>query len=261
MQRKIRRPAQYEPGAMANNTKEAGERLRLSRERLMASDLKQNTRAWRLWATCVEATVGYTREADQTYVVGLARQANMERQVASKLLEQFTELGVFDWRSGPRGSHTPGILTLPSGGHSGTVSRASGGQSGTVSTAAQGVRVTPLHSNELSTKCNAVSLDVGAQRSPLSTHRAPDSLEGSEGWEAERRAIHEARPAPEAWDVLAAELDAVLPAEHEPDLAELFPPFHGDERTGDGVGDDEASQMRWRAANPSKVRARRRRER
>jgi hypothetical protein len=48
-------------------------------ERLMASDLTRNTRAWRLWAACVDATVGYTREADQTDVVGLATRAGMER--------------------------------------------------------------------------------------------------------------------------------------------------------------------------------------
>lgn len=34
--------------------------------------------------------------------------------------------------------------------------------------------------------------------------------------------------------------------------------FDHDERTGDGVGDDERSQMRWRAANASKVRVRER---
>jgi hypothetical protein len=34
----------------------------------------------------------------------------------------------------------------------------------------------------------------------------------------------------------------------------------GDERTGDGIADDERSQMLWRAANPAKARARRREE-
>jgi hypothetical protein len=42
--------------------------------------------------------------------------------------------------------------------------------------------------------------------------------------------------------------------------AERFAPFHGDERTGDGVGDDEASQLRWNGANPRKTSARSKRD-
>jgi hypothetical protein len=248
---------------MANNTKEMAERLRLSRERLLASDLKQNTRAWRLWAACVEATVGYTREADQTYVVGLARRAGMERQVASQLLQRFSELGVFAWASGPRGSHAPGMLALPSG-----------GQSDTMSHAAQGVKVTPLHSGELSVESmsNAVSIDTGTHHSPLID--APDSVEGSEEWRAERHAGPEALPEP-AWDPveLAAALEESLAGDEPDPYADLSPAlrrcfgldnpdgWHGDERTGDGIGDDERSQMRWRADNPRKVRSRRNAER
>jgi hypothetical protein len=248
MHRKIRRPAHCEPGAMADNTQEMAERLRLSRERLMASDLKGTTRAWRLWAACVDATVGYTREADQTYVVGLAKRAGMERQVASQLLQRFNELGVFAWASGPRGSHTPGMLALPSGGHSGTMSRP-----------AQGVKVTPLHSNDsmrVESLSDAVSIDTGTHHSSPSLIGPQDSVDGSGDWEAERRANSEARPKPQPFDTekLARQLEAEL---GEPDLAERFPPYHGDERTGDGVGDDEASQLRWQGANPSKARARR----
>jgi hypothetical protein len=285
MQRKSRRSAHCEAGAMANNTKEMAARLRLSRERLLASDLKQNTRAWRLWAACVEATVGYTREADQTYVVGLARRAAMERQVASQLLQRFNDLGVFVWQSGPRGSHTPGMLTLPrlSGGHSGTVSEASGGQSGTMSPAPQGVTVAPLHNSELSNEAmdGQTSLDAGTHHFPLIG--PSDGVDASEDWHAERRAIQEARPElaaltreelvrlaharPEKQDAIRAEL-ARREAEADPALAKVLArfgdpapgSFDGDERTGDTTGDDEASQLRWQGANPSKTRARRRRD-
>lgn len=194
MRHRIRRPANCEPGAMADRTKELASRLRVSRERLMESDMTRNTRAWRLWAACVDATVGYTREADQTYVIGLATRAGMERQVASHLLQRFNELGVFSWNSGPRGSHTPGMLTLPSGGQSDTLTKSSGGQSDTVSAPAQGVRVTPLHSNVLSreTKSITTSIDDGVHRS--SGIGASDSSKRSESWEAERLARLEARP-------------------------------------------------------------------
>src|SRR5690348_870130 len=99
MSRKSRRPPQCEPGYMDSRTKEMAERLRVSRERLMSSDLRSTTRAWRLWAACVEATVGYTREADQTYAVTLAQAANVTRQVASDILRRFDELGVFQWEA------------------------------------------------------------------------------------------------------------------------------------------------------------------
>jgi hypothetical protein len=36
--------------------------------------------------------------------------------------------------------------------------------------------------------------------------------------------------------------------------------FHQEERTGDGIGGDEASQRRWADDNPAKARARRARE-
>jgi hypothetical protein len=285
MHRRMIRPAHCVPGSMANRTKEMAERMRLSRGRLLTSNLKQNTRAWRLWAACVEATVGYTREADQTYVVGLARQAAMERQVASQLLQQFNELGVFGWQSGPRGSHTPGMLTLPglSGGQSGTMTRASGGQSGTMSPAPQGVRVAPLHNSELSIEGmdGTAPFDGGTHHSPL--NGPSDRVEASDDWHAERRAIQEARPElaaltreelvrlaharPEKQAAIRAEL-ARREAEPDPTLAKVLArfgdpgpgSFDGDERTGDTTGDDEASQLRWQGANPSKARARRRRD-
>jgi hypothetical protein len=195
----------------------------------------------------------------------------MERQVASKLLARFEELGVFGWESGPRGSHTPGVLTLPSGGHSDTVRPA-----------AQGVTVAPLHSNALLSKESSsvgVSIDAGEQHSTLSglhdnrvesTGAGKPSREALQGmpeeellrvaWrepemgpaiQAERKRRAQARPLPE---VTNERTRAVFGLDNEHG-------FHGDERTGDGIGDDEASLVRHRNANPLKTAARRRRER
>jgi hypothetical protein len=113
MQRKTSRPAHCTPGS-ATDAKELAERLRLSRERLMASELESTVRAWRLWAAGVDATVGYTRTADRTYAMTLASAANIKRQVASQLLRRFNELGVFAWEA-PRhpGSRDARILELP----------------------------------------------------------------------------------------------------------------------------------------------------
>jgi hypothetical protein len=60
---------------------------------------------------------------------------------------------------------------------------------------------------------------------------------------------------PETHEAIRAELER---RDQAPALAERFPAYHADERAGDGVGDDEASQLRWQSANPSKARARRR---
>jgi hypothetical protein len=107
------RPAKCEPGSL-NDAREQGKRLRLSRERLANSELARLGQAWRLWAVCVDATFGYAREADQTYVVTLAAAAaGMDRKAAGRLLRQFDELGVFGWKAAPRGSHAISELSLP----------------------------------------------------------------------------------------------------------------------------------------------------
>jgi hypothetical protein len=144
------------PGSAS--AKELGERLRLSRERLMASELESTTRAWRLWAACVDATAGYTRSADQTYAVTLASSANIKRQVASQTLRRFAELGVFQWEE-PRhpGSRDARILELPD---------LTGTQSGAVSSPGPVPRVGPLQSN-------------------TSEVQRPSSVEGSESGEPE----------------------------------------------------------------------------
>ena len=113
MKGKRTRPQECEPGYLTD-TKEMGRRLRLSKERLEASDLADKGQAWRMWAACVEATFSYAREADQTYAQVLARSAaNMDRSAASRILRRFDELGVFGWEPAPLGSHGMSLLRLP----------------------------------------------------------------------------------------------------------------------------------------------------
>lgn len=234
------RPVNCEPGYMASRTREMGDRLRLSRERLAASALARNTRAWRLWAACVDATVGYTREADMTYAVTLGRAAGMDRKVSGPLLRRFDELGVFRWKAAPRGSHQRSELALPalSGGQRDPVRHRSGGQSDPVRDAAQGVNVGALHSNEsmsVESMSNEASIDTGTHHSSPSLTGAPPMVEGSE---AGKPSMEGPEPDPAEIAAMVAAIEADLDAA-EPSAAELFPPFHGDERTGDTTGESE----------------------
>jgi hypothetical protein len=113
MKHRKTRPAYCEPGSL-KDARELGERLRLSRERLAASELARLGSAWRLWAACADATFGYAREADRTYVVTLAAAAaGLDRKAAGRLLRRFDELGVFGWKAAPLGSHGISELSLP----------------------------------------------------------------------------------------------------------------------------------------------------
>jgi hypothetical protein len=112
MHRKTRRPAHCQPGSMTD-ARELGKRLRCSRERLTESELAKSARAWRMWAACVDATFGYAREGDLTYAATLGNTVGVDRWAASKLLQQFNELGVFVWIPAPRGSRGISELRLP----------------------------------------------------------------------------------------------------------------------------------------------------
>lgn len=112
MHRKPRRPAHCAPGSITD-TRQLGERLRVSRERLAASELATSGMAWRLWAACVDATVGYARQADQVYATTLGGAAGVHRSKVGALLRRFDELGVFGWDAAPRGSHGISELRLP----------------------------------------------------------------------------------------------------------------------------------------------------
>jgi hypothetical protein len=93
--------------------KEACRRSRLSRQRLMDSELSGQARAWRLWAVCNELTAGYSKSADRIHVRTLANMADMRDDKASPLLRHFDRLGVFIWRK-DQGSRKTGFLALPS---------------------------------------------------------------------------------------------------------------------------------------------------
>lgn len=307
------RPAHCEPGSL-KGAKELGERLRLSRERLAASDLARLGSAWRLWAACADATFGYAREADTIYLTTLARTAGVHRSKAGPLLRRFDELGVFVWKAAPRGSHGISELGLPH----------------VAPQLHEGAHVAPPLRDEPSS-CSPQGSPQSTEviRHELIAHESVEELENSEASQSSkcgtpRVARQEDKPAPRVCEcaihgpdalyddegicVLCAvcqicvedRIDGVCPlCGSEPDLRwsdcqqygeemplgilcssacfgdgscqakeaqrrardiELrFPPFHGDERTGDGIGDDERSQMRWRATNPTKVRARERR--
>lgn len=244
--RRKSRPAHCTPGSI-KDARELGERLRISRERLAGSELAGIGQAWRLWAACADATFGYAREADQIYVAALTRTSGVHRSKVGPLLRRFDELGVFAWKAAPRGSHGISELGLPhvapkvhEGAH--VAPRVHEGAS---SCSPQGA----LQSNTSMCVGHESSLDTGTCRSSL---MAPER--SSEDWEAERPARPQAEPGREDW---AASIEAaVAEAERDagPTLAERFPPYHEDERTGDTTGDDEASLMRWAGANPSKTR-------
>jgi hypothetical protein len=252
------RPAHCEPGSITD-ARELGERLRASRERLAASDLAKIGRAWRLWAVCADATFGYSRAADQTYATSLGRKAGIDRWAASEMLRRFDELGVFGWRAAPRGSHAISELSLPpltwSGDHVSDVHVVS---TPPVDAPTRGLGTT-LQSNELSVMAMSDAASAGTHRSSV----IGSSDSGSEDWHAERRAIPEigpARCATPGCDGIAFSEDFCIECDRKHFYeAERFASFHGDERTTDGVGDDEAAQLRWQSANPSKTRVRRKR--
>ena len=111
MKHRKTRPADARPGSNTN-ARELGERLRASRERLAGSELANSGQAWRLWAACADATVGYAREADLIYMSTLAREADVHRTNAGPILQRFDELGVFGWTAAPRGSRAISELRL-----------------------------------------------------------------------------------------------------------------------------------------------------
>ncbi len=218
--------------------------------------------AWKLWAACIAETVDSARAATQTYVSTLAHAAGIDRTGAGRLLRRFGELGIFDWKAAPRTSKGVSELALPLLPRDVTPEPArDAGRDASDRTSDIDVTPQHAHSSDSDVLSDAHKVSLGTHRSSLSIIGASDRSEGAGGWEAERRASSETRAAP-AWDTaaLAAELDAVLPGAHGATVDERFPPFHGDERAGAGVGDDETSQLRWLSANPSKERARRQRD-
>lgn len=249
---KLRRPARFRAGHMKDRQVELLARVCLSRERLAGSDLVGLGQAWRLWNACIAATADHSKAADQTYVETLARAAGINRTNAGRLLRQFDGLGVFGWQAAPRGSKGISDLCLPSlpRGHLAGL-HAAFERHDDARHAASGHHYQVM-SSELITHDSTLDIDTGEHRSSPSL--SPPLVDGSVSWEAERRASLEAGPEPEYdTEELARQIEAEL---DEPDVAERFPPWHGDERTGEAMRDDERSQMRWEADNPSKARMR-----
>jgi hypothetical protein len=253
---KPRRPARFRAGHLKEQPAELLERVLLSRERLAASDLAKQSQAWRLWSACIAATADLAKGSDTIYAGTLARAAGVHRNAAARLMRHFDALDVFDWTPAPRGSHGISTLHLPALMHSprcmnGLHAPPTVHDEGSTCTVNGALPRNEVMSVELITHNS--SIDTGTHRSSPSRIGASDR--SSEDWEAERRARLQARPDPEAQAALIASIEADLDA---PTVAERFAPYHGDERTGDGVGDDEASQLRWAGANPAKARAQRR---
>jgi hypothetical protein len=266
MSSRPRRPAPFRAGHLKDNPAELLGRVLVSQERLAASELARVSQAWRLWSSCIARTAGEAKGADMAYATTLGEAAGVHRNAATRLLRRFDELGVFGWKAAPRGSRGLSELTLPpldgparfTGGHAPSKVH-EGAATRTVDGALPCIEL--LSDEPMS---STSSLDTG-------THRSSPSLIGPQDNEAERVAA--GKPSKEELPRLARD-ELVRLAHREPELvtairAEMerreeferrFAPFHGDERTGDTTGDDEAAQLRWQGANPSKVRARRRRE-
>ncbi len=272
MEYRTTRSAHCEPGSITD-ARQLGQRLRLSRERLAASELANHGMAWRLWAACVDATFGYAREGDTIYLSALARSSGVHRSKAGPLMRRFDELGVFSWEAAPRGSHGISRLALPPHEPPTVHEQAP-------SCTAHG----SLQSTELSVQCHGY---VENPQAGAPGQVAQGQALGSQGstTEGDRAGTHAGtptvgQPARDLAGMSREQLAALARADattHDAIKAELarreaeqarraellrrFPAdaFDYDGRTGDSVGDDERSQLRWRADNASKVRARERR--
>lgn len=80
---------------------------------MVASDLANSPRAWRIWAVCAELTASYSKSADRVYVSTIANLANVRPDHASPVLRQFDAEGIYIWRKDV-GRKSPGFLALPS---------------------------------------------------------------------------------------------------------------------------------------------------
>jgi hypothetical protein len=269
MTKKSRRAARFRAGHMKDHRAELLERANISRERLAGSDLAGSGQAWRLWNACIGATVDNAKAADQTYAGTLARAAGIDRTAAGRLLRRFDELGVLGWKAAPRASHDISELSLPD-----VTPQAARDAGRDASGRMNDQDVTPqaaLPSNEvmsveLNTHNSTLDVDTGTHHSsPSLVGRQDNAVESSEAPHPSNAGEQLGKAQPELQTMTREELvrlSHAKPETHEAIRAELhrrerFEPWHGDERTGDGTGDDEASQMRWASDNPSKARARR----
>jgi hypothetical protein len=275
------------------------ERANLSRTRLASSELGASGQAWKLWSACIAETVDYLRVGTQTYAATLAHAARIDRTDAGTLLRRFDELGIIGWQAAPRASKGISQLTLPPLPHdvmpepARDAGRDASARTSPVDVLPEPARRAPDVMPEPARSSNAVegvelntqevASDTGTRHSSPSLTSPQNNLvesdvaeTGTREWEAD-----EAGPAPAPWRDLKAmsreELVRLSWQDGRPEtLAAIRAEIAGRdefarrilaampadvvvERAGNEVGDSEREQMRWRADNPSKVRARRRR--
>jgi len=236
---------------------EAGERMRLSQARLV--EARANLRAWRVAAAVWGLTAAYSKAWDAVFIDGLAELTGMDERSVRRGIKEAALAGALQWepcfqvgvpsRIGlpelDPGPSKPGV----------EVPRA-------VEARAVAARLPSYEVVSVEVMSDAVVPTTGTHHSSLIG--AQDTM-GSEagkpsmedlGALSRDELVRLAWAEPGRQDTIRAEL-----ARRDAEPSGPFAPWHGDERTGDGIGDDEASQMRWRGANPAKVRARERRRR
>jgi hypothetical protein len=93
--------------------REAGERLRLSRARLMDSELAARQNAWKVWAVCMELTASRSKAADETYLRTIATMSRVHRDRCAWYLQSFDAQEIIVWKSSGWG-RARSYLALPS---------------------------------------------------------------------------------------------------------------------------------------------------
>jgi hypothetical protein len=197
-------------------------------------------RAWRVAGAVWSLTVGYAKPWDTVFVDGLAKLAGMDERSTRRGLKECERVGALQWRPNFRQGHSS-LVGLPDSDPETGLHHPGPNQPGVNrdSKSSGPNQPGPNRPDYLSDESMSVvfnthnsssgvdgSMESGEPHSSLIA--ASDSLDGSEDWEAERRAIPEAEPDPhEEWM-----------AERRRRAAARFEPYHGDER-GDGVGDSE----------------------
>jgi hypothetical protein len=257
-----------QPGALT--AEQAMELVGLSQRRLIEG--RASARAWRVAAAAWGQTLGYQRGWDTIFVEELGRLANIgDRRDTRRAIKECVELGALQWEPDrwipPKGRKgRPSLLGLPG--------------------------ASKVGANHPHLRPSKVGADHPHNRAMNLEAMSNGSVEGAdhrrmEGHETSEPGVERPEDGPPQRDTPAPD---VCPIHHEqkiegrcvscfsdeaharwvelqglsPSAAQTMarfgdPPagsFHGDERTGDGIGDDERSQREWAAANPIKARAR-----
>jgi hypothetical protein len=252
---------------MKDRRTELLERANLSRERLAASGLAGSGQAWKLWNAMVASMVDNVKAADQTYAGTLASSAGIDRTDTGRLMRQMDELGIVGWKAAPRASKGISELSLPvlprdvmpEPAHDASARMKSSDVMPQPACQASDVMPEPaLPSNGEGTK----SLHIGLQASePLGNENLgspevigpPRDVMPSLKFMSDLELLRCYRERPETMDAVKAEIAIRVRVK---ELERRFGSLANDERTGDGVGDDEASMLRWEHANPTKARRR-----